>query len=423
MNINPIAKENDSRQPPANRRFLNDEPAQAAGFLQAAKDYVGKLPGPICAYLYEKPFDRSLGAPTNSADLHASYYRELYPVLNLLQAMEVPFGGRIVEVGSGPGWVTEIFLGLGYSVDCIEPSLDMIHIAEERIKSFHQHLRREAPPDVRFHCCTLEDCELPDDSFDAVFFAAALHHVFDEEAGLAQCIRLLKPGGVLGVHESSWLPGNRQMEAMLKEEMERFGTLENPFTIEYLDYLLQKHGFVEVERYHGINGLFPSTMGRMRLEDIAQSPASTSNTLTARKPDPSEWRGPTSADLQADTRGAIEVLSVRTSECDSRIHAKVRLLNCGTSSWLNKLGRPGSVSLALYRGEPGEPNFLEAEPRQAVSKRLLPGEEWTGDFVYNLPGTNDLSEWRFCLISEHLFWFFQRGSPSVHLNTEMIERA
>src|SRR5437588_498629 len=82
-----------------------------------------------------------------------------------------------------------------------EPCEDMIRLANERVHSFFEHHRIKDRPQVAFHCCTLEECALPDSSFDAVFFHAALHHVIDEEQGLAQCFRVLKPGGVLGVSE------------------------------------------------------------------------------------------------------------------------------------------------------------------------------------------------------------------------------
>jgi SAM-dependent methyltransferase len=409
-----------SQKLPRYRRFLSDQPARTAEFLQAAREYVEKLPEWGYSYLYEKPFDRLSGPPSSPAKLHVTFYNEIYQVLNLLQAMEIPFGGRVLEVGSGPGWVSEILLGLGYAVDGIDPSPDMIRIANDRIEGFLKHHRIDNPPAVTFHCCALEDCELPDASFDAVFFHAALHHVIDENEGLAQCLRLLKPGGVLGVSEGCWEPGNVDLEAILNEEMERCGTLENPFTIDYLDYLLSKHGFVDIERYHSVNGLFPLSMSKVPLQDIAQFPASWSNTLTARKPEPNYWCGPTTEDENAETKtkATIEVLSCNFSEADSKIVVKLRLRNSGQTAWLNKPGRPGSVSLALYRGEIGAADFQEAIPRQGLPVRLLPNEEWIGELAFRLPCPFVSGEWHLDLISAYLFWFSVRGNPAIPLNIQ-----
>lgn len=413
--LNSIDGYTNSNLKPNYKRFLSDSPNKTSDFLQSAKDYVERLPDFGYAYLYEKPFDRLAGPPTSTAQLHIGFYQELYQVVNLLRAMEIPFGGRVLEVGSGPGWVSEILLGLGYSVDGIDPSADMNRIARERVEGFIKHRRISDPPKFEFHCCTLEECKLPDETFDAVFFHAALHHVIDENIGLAQCLRLLKPGGVLGVNESCWQPGNLEMEAILNEEMEKYGTLENPFTIEYLDYLLNKHGFVDIERYHGVNGLFPVRMGQMPLQDIAQSPASASNIVTAYKPEPNHWRGLTTADKNGDSRSIIEIVNFNFREEESTLSVRLRLQNCGKTAWLNKPGVPGSVSVALYQGKVGTSEFNEAIPRHILPVRLLPNEEWVGDFVYRLPTKTVLGDWKFDLVSEYSFWFSERGSATVTL--------
>jgi protein-L-isoaspartate O-methyltransferase len=68
-------------------------------------------------WLYQKPFDSRPG--------NEQFYLQLYAVMNVLRAMDVPNGGRILEVGSGPGWVTELLMLLGYAVDGIEPCADL----------------------------------------------------------------------------------------------------------------------------------------------------------------------------------------------------------------------------------------------------------------------------------------------------------
>lgn len=382
---------------PRHHRFLSDRTRKGNRFLEAAREYVANKPEGEVAWLYCKPFDRNPGNPT--------FFTEMYQVINLLQAMAIRPFGRVLEVGSGPGWVTEILALLGYSVDAIEPTRDMIAIAQRRVSCAFECYKVSDPPQVHFHETTLEDCGLPGESFDAVLFHEALHHVIDEEKGLAQCFRLLRPGGVLGVSESAWIPGNRQLEEQLEEEVARFGTLESPFTQEYLDHLLTRHGFEQIQRYHAVNGLFRLEDGKRTLEEAAQMPARFSNNLTARK------RGApaaTSSDYDKRTLAEITILDSRVTEKDVRV--VVSLKNVGETSWLAGGEGPGCVNVALRSGNPGEPELLEAEPRQPLPELVPPGKTATLTLEYTLPAGGWARQWEIDLVSERLFWFSMRGT-------------
>lgn len=382
------------------RRFLSDRAAAEGNhFLQAAREYVAKKTAGEVSWLYYKPYDHNPGNP--------AFYTEMYQVLNLLQAMAIRPFGRVLEVGSGPGWVTEILALLGFSVDALEPTADMIAIAQRRLSCAFEHYQVSEPPPVRFHETTLEDCTLPGETFDAIFFHEALHHIIDEDQGLAQCFRLLRDGGVLGVSEWAWIPGERDLERQLEEEIARFGTLESPYTQEYLDALLDKHGFVDVQRYHSINGLFRREEGKRTLEELAQIPAHASNNLTAHKPGA---LAATSADPGKRTLAEISVLKSRIS--GRRLLVEVSLRNSGETVWLVGGEKPGSVNVALRSGKPGEPGFVEAEPRQPLPEAVAPGASITLNLDYSLPGDLPNRNWEIDLVSERLFWFSMRGTKA-----------
>ena len=155
------------------------------------------------SWLLCKPYVRKPG--------NNEFYDELYQVMNLLRAMEIPYGGKVLEVGSGPGWVTEILVALGCEVHALEPSGEMIDIARARMVRAIEHWQLQNPPPFEFFCQTLEECNLPENEneneYDGVFFHAALHYIIGEKVGLSQCYRLLKLGGVLGASEAAWEPG------------------------------------------------------------------------------------------------------------------------------------------------------------------------------------------------------------------------
>lgn len=387
--------------PPRHRRYLSDRAGSTETYLQAARDYVAAKPEGEHAWLYCKPYERGPG--------NAAFYTEMYQVLNLLRAMDIPFRGRVLEVGSGPGWVSEILVALGFELHGLEPSADMIAIARERVAAAIAHWHLADPPPYEFHCQTLEANSLPSESFDAIVFHAALHHVIDEDAGLAQCFRLLRPGGVLGVCEGAWEPGNRLLEAALDEEMARFGTLENPFTREYLDWLLARHGFTDVRRYHAINALVPEDRGSATIESLAEAPARGSNTLTAVKPGGST---PTTRDHSARTAAAIRVLEVERQPGTNEVRARVRLENNGETTWLAEPAATGWVSVAVRTEPLGGAGARELQ-RHRLPGRVQPGEVIELDLWLVLPDDHRRATWHVDLVNEGLYWFSTRGTTTV----------
>lgn len=384
--------------PPQHRRYLSDTPVRQEAWLQAAREYVSRKSEEGRAWLYRKPYDDNPG--------HPELFHESYSILNLLGAMAIPFRGRVLEVGSGPGWISEILMSLGYEVEGIEPSEEMIAIARERIEAAVRHHRIASPPRVAYHATTIEDCGLPDESFDAVLFHAALHHVIDEDRTLAQCFRLLRPGGVLGVSEGAWIPGDRAVEEKLEEEMRQYGTLENPFTTEYLDWLLARHGFVDVKRYHAVNGYFPADMARLPLEALPGERAGTHNNLTARRPSP--WPL-TTVDRHARTLAEIQVLESRLDP-DGLLRLRVRLENRGETAWLHRAPKPGRVTVALRSGELGSPTLREAGYRNALPSTVPAGESIELDLQFRIPEDARDAPWELDLVNEQAFWFSERGT-------------
>lgn len=389
---------------PLYRRYLCDKKDDPEAYLQAARDYVNNQRDGEKSWLYCKPYDRTPGNNT--------FFIEMYQMMNLLKAMNLPYGGRILEVGSGSGWITEILVSLGFEVHGLEPSDQMINIAHERIMSAIDHWKINPPPKFKLFCETLEECTLPSGEYDGILFYASLHHIIDECLGIAQCFRLLRPGGVMGICEGAWEPGNSELEATLEEAMNRFGTLENPFTQDYLDYLLRMHGFVEIERYHGINGFVPQSLGKASIEALAQIPSHSSNNLTTRKP---MLQGPTTRDHTAQTRASIVVEHIERKEPGSnQIIVRLLLANTGNTVWLHESTTTGMVTVAVRSDPLNDKNFLEL-PRQKLPHNVFPGEHLSLDLDLHLPDTYYDVTWYVDLVNEGLFWFSTRGTDPVNL--------
>lgn len=96
-------------------------------------------------------------------------------------------GGRVADVGCGPGYVTRHLHDLGVDAFGIDLSPAMIAIA------------RHDYPDLRFEVGTMTDLNLSDDSVAGVLSFWSVIHVPDESVPgvFAQFRRVIQPGGPL----------------------------------------------------------------------------------------------------------------------------------------------------------------------------------------------------------------------------------
>jgi SAM-dependent methyltransferase len=99
----------------------------------------------------------------------------------------------IASVAPATGQVWEAGCGSGQASRGLARHFDQIHASDP---SAAQIAQARAPANVSFTVEPGERCRLPDASVDAVCVAQALHW-FDRDAFFAECVRVLRPGGVL----------------------------------------------------------------------------------------------------------------------------------------------------------------------------------------------------------------------------------
>jgi len=105
---------------------------------------------------------------------------------------------RILDGGCGTGGTT---LGLAEAVSPGE--VVGVDIAEEPLQVGHAAAADRALTNVRFEQADLLRLPFEDDSFDAAYLTHVLEHVQDPTAVLRELYRVVKPGGMVGVHEHS----------------------------------------------------------------------------------------------------------------------------------------------------------------------------------------------------------------------------
>jgi SAM-dependent methyltransferase len=110
--------------------------------------------------------------------------------------VDVQPGGRALDVGCGPGALTEVLAGrLGPTNVCaIDPSVSFVATVEQRL------------PGVEVALGDAERLPYAEESFDVVLAQLVVHFMADPVAGLAEMARVARPGGIVGANVWDYSP-------------------------------------------------------------------------------------------------------------------------------------------------------------------------------------------------------------------------
>lgn len=154
---------------------------------------------------------------------------------------------QVLDVGCGPGWLSELFARCGYWVTGVDISEDMVAIARERIAAIPGEVGPGIEPTAEFHALPVR--EMPwTDRFDAAVLYDTMHHFDDELETLRVIRRSLVPGGRIYIREGAKPPAGSEGERNLIAEMREHDTLESPFDPDYLVEVVKRAGFENVKR-------------------------------------------------------------------------------------------------------------------------------------------------------------------------------
>jgi len=104
----------------------------------------------------------------------------------LLEAVRVFPGSRLLDVACGPGYVAEVAQASGATASGIDFSLEMIRLARSR------------NPSIEFRTGDAQNLDFEDRSFDAGAMNFGVLHLARPEAAFAEARRVLRPGGRFG---------------------------------------------------------------------------------------------------------------------------------------------------------------------------------------------------------------------------------
>lgn len=360
--------------------------------------YVQQLDPAGRDWLRTKPY----GAPPNP-----ELMRCLRTFAHVVQLLQLGLRAEVLDVGCGPGWLSELLARCGYSVTGIDISPDMVEIARERIAALGE-IGEGIEAQAEFHAMPVR--ELPWSSrFDAAILYDTMHH-FDNEVETLEVIRkALVPGGQIFIHEGVLPPKGSPGEQSLIEEMERYGTLESPFDPEYLVEVVERAGFVQVRRFAEVDELvdLSSTGGRFRGLRRRRI-QSEYNVVHARNPAADGLGEGYAARLEA--RGSWR-------EEGEHLVLEVEVTNIGSAYWSPAQWYPfphGSVTLGPYW--PGPEGAREAElERVPLPRPLAPGDAATVELNVPRAAAKGRDAIALDLVREGMFWFAQVGSTPLVL--------
>jgi SAM-dependent methyltransferase len=113
--------------------------------------------------------------------------RLLHSFLVVAEHLRVPRGGRVLDLGGGAAWVSELLAKLGYRPFTLDLALPLLRVGRDRFR--REHLT------ARFTAADMTALPFPAGTFDAVVVIDALHHVPDVPAVFREAHRVLVEGG------------------------------------------------------------------------------------------------------------------------------------------------------------------------------------------------------------------------------------
>jgi 2-polyprenyl-3-methyl-5-hydroxy-6-metoxy-1,4-benzoquinol methylase/glycosyltransferase involved in cell wall biosynthesis len=398
---------------------------EGVDYKRAAIEYTRKLRPERLHHLYTKPFyNLAHKLPKYAGEgIDADTFRHFCDFANMAMALALPTDRRILDVGCGSGWLSEYFARLGYDVTGIDISPDLVEIARERTERVPYGADHETPLRCRFLVQDVEAAPLAE-QFDAVVCYDSLHHFEDERAVVRNLAAMTRMGGSLFILEGDRPHEGSETEEELMEVMRDYGTLESPFSREYLRALLDESGFAVVGDYVSVNGLFERDSlegGRLRVEPPEV------NYLLCKKVVAEPGRRASSVpDSRAPSAPAARFTFPEgwPSEVAPGAMLKATLVveNTGDTLWLvGSAERAGSVMLGVRVLDEASALVSERHGTPPLRRALAPGESASLKLELKAPRAPGLYTLRLDMVAQHVCWFEERGSTPLVIQFRVRE--
>jgi SAM-dependent methyltransferase len=373
-------------------------PSLGQDYREAHRRYVEHVGPGGELWLRTKPFSAAPGHELREC---------LRTFVHIVEQLDLGIRAQVLDVGCGPGWLSEFLARCGYWVTGVDVSEDMVRIARERIAAIDQPIGEGI--EVRAELHAMPVLEMPwRQRFDAAVLYDAMHHFDDERETLRVIRRTLVPGGRIFIHEGIRPEPGSEGEQFLIAEMEKHGTLESPFDPDYLVAVLDEAGFSDITRFAAVDDLLDVSDVRAELQRVeARLRYPPMNTVIA--------VNPAAAELASSFHARIEATGPWQPAMDGdEMSLGIRLTNDGRSFWptgADDLSAHGVVTIWPY--------FPSSDGGKTPLSRLpLPSSLSSGESVDveirvprgRIAGRRELGV---DLVREGIAWFADYGSPPL----------
>jgi SAM-dependent methyltransferase len=366
-------------------------------------------------YAHEGDLAYQLAKPFGTED-RAENLRQLDAFVAVAGALDVPRGARVLDLGGGSGWVSELLLRYGLRPVTLDVSASLLRLAAARFER----------ASLRGQVVGADMTALPFASacFEAAVVVDALHHVEDLEAVLQEVRRVVVPGGPFVVAE----PGEGHSEAEksraeVREQGVREGEI-HPFALERLaartgfDHVrvvprlplearfdpaaLRRAMRQPVDRWQVEQGGSPTAFDAMVLQATLDHPV----VVLAAGERVADSRAPSR--LRAEIRPALE-------RHGARVEGVVDVRNSGNTLWLSSTpDGTGVVWLGLQLLDPDGRMRDREHARVRLDGSVPPGGRIRLAVAADLSAGDDTVLLKLDLVAEGVCWFEDRGSrPAV----------
>jgi hypothetical protein len=238
---------------------------------------------------------------------------------------------------------------------------------------------------------------------------------------------MLEVGGLLFILEGQKPEDDSITAEELRSVMREFGTLESPFSTDYLRTLVSEHGFAVVGDYVSVNGLFERETFHGSREDLnlpLRNIPTDYHYLTCMKV---TEKGAATSILDSRNPG---LLSAEIAMSDPRpltvaagqaFEVPVSVTNSGDTLWLTgQTVRAGIVMPGVKIVDEFGEIVSELHGHPMLPRAVVPGQTLALNLELNAPMKPGVYTAKVDLVDQHVCWFEERGSKPLVFSFKVI---